>query len=94
MTAVLFVTSLVLERLASSPADIPPPHSVDRVVQLIDRILPLPKVKLKLAPFIVYILHIIEVEARGRVTEICRAGTRRKSRHFRALIHCLFVGYT
>ncbi|VDO19728.1 unnamed protein product [Heligmosomoides polygyrus] len=43
MTAVLFVTSLVLERLASSPADIPPPHSVDRVVQLIDRILPLPK---------------------------------------------------
>ncbi|KAK6048674.1 hypothetical protein COOONC_13821, partial [Cooperia oncophora] len=44
MTAVLFVVSLVLERLASTPSEIPPPHSVDRVVQLIDRILPLPKV--------------------------------------------------
>ncbi|KHJ75753.1 hypothetical protein OESDEN_24631 [Oesophagostomum dentatum] len=43
MTAALFVVSLILERLASTPAEIPPPHSVDRFVQMVDRILPLPK---------------------------------------------------
>uniref|UniRef100_A0A1I7XD00 YggT family protein n=1 Tax=Heterorhabditis bacteriophora TaxID=37862 RepID=A0A1I7XD00_HETBA len=44
MTAILFVFSLVLERMASSPVEIPPPHMVDRAVGLIDRALPLPKV--------------------------------------------------
>ncbi|KHJ76799.1 hypothetical protein OESDEN_23581, partial [Oesophagostomum dentatum] len=46
MTAALFVVSLILERLASTPAEIPPPHSVDRFVQMVDRMLPLPKVRL------------------------------------------------
>ncbi|KIH58700.1 hypothetical protein ANCDUO_11091 [Ancylostoma duodenale] len=43
MTAALFVISLILERVATSPTEIPPPHSVDRFVQLVDKALPLPK---------------------------------------------------
>ncbi|CAJ0933297.1 unnamed protein product, partial [Mesorhabditis belari] len=43
MTGLLFVASLILERLASSPTDIPPPHSVDRLVSLVSLVLPLPK---------------------------------------------------
>uniref|UniRef100_A0A0K0CVM6 ShKT domain-containing protein n=1 Tax=Angiostrongylus cantonensis TaxID=6313 RepID=A0A0K0CVM6_ANGCA len=44
MTAMLFVVSLVLERLAGYSAQIPPPHSIDRFVLIVDRFLPLPKV--------------------------------------------------
>ncbi|VDM55274.1 unnamed protein product [Angiostrongylus costaricensis] len=43
MTAMLFVVSLVLERLAGYSAQIPPPHSIDRFVLIVDRFLPLPK---------------------------------------------------
>lgn len=44
MTALLFISSLILERLSSTPSDIPPPHSVSNIVGLIHTVLPLPKV--------------------------------------------------
>ncbi|CAI4222105.1 unnamed protein product [Auanema sp. JU1783] len=43
MTGLLFLLSLVLERLATTPANIPPPHVVDRFAGLVDNILPIPR---------------------------------------------------
>ncbi|UMM29712.1 hypothetical protein L5515_011933 [Caenorhabditis briggsae] len=42
-TAILFVVSLVLERMATSQVDIPPPHSVSTFSGLVNKILPIPK---------------------------------------------------
>ncbi|CAJ0579711.1 unnamed protein product, partial [Mesorhabditis spiculigera] len=43
MTGLLFVASMILEKLASSPAEIPPPHWVDRLVSIVSLALPMPK---------------------------------------------------
>uniref|UniRef100_A0A1I7Y6W0 ShKT domain-containing protein n=1 Tax=Steinernema glaseri TaxID=37863 RepID=A0A1I7Y6W0_9BILA len=42
MTALLFIVSLVLRRLCQSSSQIPPPHSVDVVLSVIDRFVPIP----------------------------------------------------
>ncbi|CCH63800.1 ShKT domain-containing protein [Caenorhabditis elegans] len=42
-TAILFVISLVLERMATSQVDIPPPHGVSTFAGLVNKFLPIPK---------------------------------------------------